>query len=295
MEGQRAFLRGSNTHAEFIVKTMIEQENAEQTYFVAHRHGEFKQLHDKLRYCCPGTKIPMVPSKDTRSKKLGDMHREQDRILLRAYLRRIAKDRILCATDIFWDFLTKNPVILTDEEEEDAKRRAEFDRERIEQEIKFKKHVDEEVVALNDLMEMLKNRVMQPGGLMDMMAYIKSTETLGDLPESLRKAFEWGRTRQAFFFLSRTTGTSSNDSVYSFAYSLHNHFIVDDAGAENVASLKRLHNLIPYRVLAAILRYSNPMAMVKGIMDMFLAQPFGGRSLLQRLAIEENTLRLLLS
>lgn len=203
MQEQRTFLGGQNTHIEFIVKTTIEQDNGEYTCFVARRHGQFKQLHDRLRSSYPGIKVPMAPSKNTRSKNLGDLYREQDRILLRAYLRRISKHPKLCKSEVFHDFLTKDPVTLTKDEEEDAERRSELDKERIEQEIQFKKQVNEKVVALNDLMEMLKNRVMQPGGLVNMMADIKSTETLADLPESLRKAFEWGRTRQVLLWITK--------------------------------------------------------------------------------------------
>lgn len=35
-------------------------------------------------------------------------------------------------------------------------------------------------------------------------------------------------------------------------------------------------------MLKGVLRISNPVAMVRGILDLFLAQPFGGRSLMQR-------------
>lgn len=42
---------------------------------------------------------------------------------------------------------------------------------------------------------------------------------------------------------------------------------------------------MPYRTMSLILRFSNPMSMVKSILDLFLAQPFGGRSLFQRLII----------
>lgn len=40
--------------------------------------------------------------------------------------------------------------------------------------------------------------------------------------------------------------------------------------------------LMPYRAIAQILKVSNPFIMVKGVMDLFLAQPFGGKSLFQR-------------
>lgn len=39
---------------------------------------------------------------------------------------------------------------------------------------------------------------------------------------------------------------------------------------------------MPYRAVAQVLKLSNPFAMVKGVLDLFLAQPFGGKSLFQR-------------
>ena len=40
---------------------------------------------------------------------------------------------------------------------------------------------------------------------------------------------------------------------------------------------------MPYLVLRGILKISNPMSMVRGVIDLFLAQPFGQRSLAQRM------------
>jgi hypothetical protein len=41
---------------------------------------------------------------------------------------------------------------------------------------------------------------------------------------------------------------------------------------------------MPYFMLKAALKISNPMGMIRGVLDLFMAQPFGGRSLLQRCA-----------
>ena len=82
------------------------------------------------------------------------------------------------------------------------------------------------------------------------------------------------------------------------ASTLFHHFIAADDASENLSGLKRLHGLMPYFVLKGILKISNPVAMIRGwctngglsladlvcvgVLDLFLAQPFGGRSLLQR-------------
>lgn len=42
---------------------------------------------------------------------------------------------------------------------------------------------------------------------------------------------------------------------------------------------------MPYRAVAQLLKVSNPFSMVKGVLDLFLAQPFGHRSLFQRIML----------
>lgn len=70
--------------------------------------------------------------------------------------------------------------------------------------------------------------------------------------------------------------------IHSFAFALHRQFLTSDTASENLSNLRRTHGLMPYRTMSVILRFSNPISMVKSIMDLFLAQPFGGRSLFQR-------------
>lgn len=71
----------------------------------------------------------------------------------------------------------------------------------------------------------------------------------------------------------------------SFAFALHKAFVTSDTASENLNNLSRTHGLIPYKTMSVILKFSNPISMVKGILDLFLAQPFGGRSLFQRIII----------
>lgn len=75
---------------------------------------------------------------------------------------------------------------------------------------------------------------------------------------------------------------TNSEIMYSFAFVLHTQFVTSDRSVENVSNLKRTHSLMPYRTIAQILKLSNPFSMVKGVLDLFLAQPFGGRSLFQR-------------
>ncbi|KAI9320088.1 hypothetical protein BX666DRAFT_1853771 [Dichotomocladium elegans] len=263
----RALLLGAVTHAEFIICTTIESDESIHTLYVARRHRHFRQLSEKLKSEYPGARVPMAPAKFIQNASGpgndSKLLRERDRMLLNAYLRRIIGKSKFNNSSGLREFLTADPIQLLDHEVADAAMRSRLDDQRVEQSIRIRKEVDKTVVELNDLLEMLKQQVMQPGGLISMMNMIKKSEQIADLPESLRKAFEWGR--------------------INFAFALYRHFVTDDAAAENVGTLKRTHNFLPYRTIAMILRFSNPMAMVKGVIDLFLAQPLGSKSLFQRI------------
>lgn len=41
--------------------------------------------------------------------------------------------------------------------------------------------------------------------------------------------------------------------------------------------------MIPYTALKQVIRFANPAAVMSGVLDLFLAQPFGSRSLAQRI------------
>lgn len=49
------------------------------------------------------------------------------------------------------------------------------------------------------------------------------------------------------------------------------------------AQAKRVHSLVPYTLLKNVIRIANPAAVMSGVLDLFLAQPFGSRSLMQRI------------
>ena len=44
-----------------------------------------------------------------------------------------------------------------------------------------------------------------------------------------------------------------------------------------------MHGLMPYFMLRSVLRISNPVSMVRSVLDLFLARPFGSTSLLQKM------------
>ena len=74
------------------------------------------------------------------------------------------------------------------------------------------------------------------------------------------------------------------------ASTVFHHFVAADNASESFASLKRIHGMMPYFMLKATLKISNPVAMIRSVLDLFLAQPFGSKSLLQRCVFSSNTM-----
>lgn len=253
-----------HVHSEFIIETTVDN----QKIRVARRHGQFRTLRDSLRLAFPTEDIPSVPAKardPSYNSEAVCLHREKDRILLRSFLRRLAAVPAVASSDLFKKFLTDEPIELTAEQEKDVVEREKMDASRAKEQKKFREEVDKKIVELDGLLNMMKQKIMQPNGLLDIFEIIKKTETIEQLPIELKKAIEWGR--------------------INFAFVLHTQFVTSDRSVENVANLKRTHSLMPYRAVAQVLKLSNPFAMVKGVLDLFLAQPFGGKSLFQRIIL----------
>jgi hypothetical protein len=66
------------------------------------------------------------------------------------------------------------------------------------------------------------------------------------------------------------------------AATLYHLFLAEDNSPDLFAQAKRIHSMIPYTVLKNVIRLANPAAVMSGVLDLFLAQPFGAKSLLQR-------------
>jgi Domain of unknown function in PX-proteins (DUF3818)/Domain of unknown function (DUF4443) len=92
---------------------------------------------------------------------------------------------------------------------------------------------------------------------------IKDKNTIQDLSIQYRKFAEWLRIE-----------------VAATTYHL---FLAEDNSPELFAQAKRIHSLIPYTVIKNVIRIANPAAVMSSILDVFLAQPFGARSLMQRI------------
>ncbi|EJD01163.1 uncharacterized protein FOMMEDRAFT_89341 [Fomitiporia mediterranea MF3/22] len=292
----------SKVHEEFIIRT---RRTNFPDVFVSRRYGDFKTLAEELRKRYPEEEVRPPPAKDkstvvtsaastaaatspsstlmpsSLSSQANDsqesvislstqqaiqnirLAREKNRLTLRAYLNSLLNNPTLGSSPVLLHFLLSNPTKLSRDELEDAHRREEYDRRRDEGRIHFAHAIAARVEGLRGAIRTVKSDAMAKDGLMHIFSCVRATANVHDLPQEYQAVFEWGR--------------------ISLASSIFQHFVASDDASENFASLKRLHGLMPYLVLRGILKISNPMAMVRGVLDLFLAQPFGGRSLLQRM------------
>ncbi|KAL1917713.1 uncharacterized protein VTP21DRAFT_3547 [Calcarisporiella thermophila] len=274
-------------HAEFLITTRFVPDNQKpgdpevdlnasalpqpseqcQEVVVARRFGQFRALHEALKREYPTVILPALPpkSREYAERRPGHFYRERDRLSLRYFLRRLSAIERVARSSTFIHFLTEHPLRLTEAEREDAERRVEMDLARVREEQLFQQELDKRIRDLSEQLDTLKREILQPGGLSNFFQTVRGTPQLRNLPPGYQKAFEWGR--------------------ISFASTLHSLFVTSDGAAENQAILKRTHGLVPYRAIGALLRISNPLSMMKGVLDLLLAQPFGQKSLFQRIVL----------
>ena len=94
-----------------------------------------------------------------------------------------------------------------------------------------------------------------------------------------QKFAEWLRIEYVFSYVN----VSKWLTFHRVAATIYHLFLAEDNSPELFAQAKRIHSLIPYTMLKNVIRITNPAAVMNGVLDMFLAQPFGSRSLMQRI------------
>ncbi|KAF8463763.1 hypothetical protein JB92DRAFT_3086290 [Gautieria morchelliformis] len=208
--------------------------------------------------------MPSVPPPSpSASSSAARLSREKNRLTLRSYLHTLLSSSTFANSPVLRSFLVSGPTRLTAAEIDDARRREEADQVREEGRKRFAKELAVKVEDLRGAAKNVKGDVMSKDGLRRAFATIKATSDVRELPPDFKAVLEWAR--------------------ISLASTIFHHFIAADTASESFASLKRIHGLMPYFVLKGILKISNPIGMIRGVLDLFLAQPFGGRSLLQRM------------
>ena len=191
------------------------------------------------------------------------LHREDQRVSLRAFLRTLLQNPNIAQSRAVLDLLTLQPVKLNEEERDDIERRKEMDARRLEEQKRFYDIARERAAELDTYMEKFRRSIVESNGLTKLFAEIKEKEKIEDLSPEYQKFVEWLR--------------------IEVAATIYHLFLAEDNSPELFAQAKRIHSLVPYTVLKNAIRIANPAAVMSAVLDLFLAQPFGTRSLLQRI------------
>ncbi|KAK6541098.1 hypothetical protein TWF694_008473 [Orbilia ellipsospora] len=188
--------------------------------------------------------------------------REDQRVGLRAYIRNLLKNPQIASSASIKTFLTDSPVKLNKEEEADEEKRRVADQARVEEQMKFFEIARDRARELDAYMEGFRREIVEANGLTNLFAEIKEKNHISELSPNYQKFAEWAR--------------------IEVAATIYHLFLAEDNSPELFAQMKRIHSLIPYTVLKNIIRIANPAAVMSGVLDLFLAQPFKSRSLMQR-------------
>lgn len=297
-------IRKREHHSEFLVRT---RRMGAEDVVVARRYGAFKKLQDQLKEEFPGKQITRLPMKNkapaTMSSYIPSMPsftggardsidedsgasaeeeedkgtadngstttksfkipREKQRLTLRSFLRRVLQDTQLAKSTALRHFLLAQPIVLSAEDKLDCQNRRDLDALRAEEQLKFLEVARERARDLDTHMDLFKKQLIQDNGLTKIFTAIRECDTIEELPVQYIKVIEWAR--------------------IEIAATLYQLFIADDNSSELFSQAKRIHALFPYAVLKNIIRFSNPMTMMRAGIDLFLATPFGRASLFQRM------------
>ncbi|KAJ5154280.1 uncharacterized protein N7500_009719 [Penicillium coprophilum] len=191
------------------------------------------------------------------------LYREEQRVSLRAFLRTVLQNKRIAESKAVEEFLTARPIDLNEEELIDVQRRKDMDAVRIEEQKRFYEIARQRAAELDVYMERFRRDIVESNGLTKLFAEIREKPSIQDLSPQYQKFAEWLR--------------------IEVAATIYHLFLAEDNSPELFAQAKRIHGLVPYTLMKNVIRIANPAAVMSGVLDLFMAQPFGSRSLLQRI------------
>ncbi|KAL8786424.1 MAG: hypothetical protein Q9195_008223 [Heterodermia aff. obscurata] len=222
--------------------------------------GSLRHLVGHRRSLSTQHSSPRASGEHSRERVL--LYREDQRVSLRAFLRTFLQNEQIAKSKAMQEFLTTNVIHLNEEEIGDIKRRKNMDQKRIEEQQRFYEIARQRARELDVYMEKFRRDIVESNGLSKLFKEIKDKEKIEDLSIEYQKFAEWLR--------------------IEVAATIYHLFLAEDNSPELFAQAKRLHSMIPYTALRQVIRFANPAAVMSGVLDLFLAQPFGARSLAQR-------------
>ncbi|TVY48801.1 PX domain-containing protein [Lachnellula occidentalis] len=209
-----------------------------------------------------GRPTPATPTNAGHNEPV-TLWRENQRISLRAFLRSLLANPQIASTRAMSEFLSHKPITPTDADVEDIARRKAMDEKRVEEQKRFYEIARKRAAELDVYMEQFRRDIVENNGLTKLFKEIKDKPTIQDLSVQYQKFAEWLR--------------------IEIAATIYHLFLAEDNSPELFAQAKKIHSMIPYTIMKNAIRIANPAAVMSSILDIFLAQPFGARSLMQRI------------
>jgi len=191
------------------------------------------------------------------------LYREEQRVSLRAFLRNFIRNENIANSTAMKEFLTQDPITPNEEEMEDIEKRKEMDEKRMEEQKQFYEVARKRAAELDIHMEKFRRDIVERNGLRNLFSEIREKKHISELKPETQKFCEWIR--------------------IEVAATIYHLFLAEDNSPDLFAQAKRIHSMVPYTVLKNVIRLANPAAVMGGVLDLFLAQPFGSKSLMQRI------------
>lgn len=202
---------------------------------------------------------------DAQESRSNGLLSEKMRTSLRQYLRTLCGDKEISSSSSLADFFGGDTISQSSFSKglkEDIERRKAVDITNLENQVQFQKLALEKTLQLRESMKALKTSVLKDEKyLLSFIQELKEKTKVVDLSPLLFSFVEWCK-----IYVSST---------------IYQVFLGNDSGYEFFTQIKRLNRLVPYSVMGQIMRFTNPIGIMKAMMDLFMAQPFGSQSLLQ--------------
>lgn len=193
------------------------------------------------------------------------------RTSLRQYLRSLCKDKEVASSTTLSHFFNTDKIssiedLANPEIKLDIKRRETLDVNNLETQLKFQKLALEKSLILQDSMKDFKTNLLKDDSyLLGLAQEIKEKKSITELSPIFQNFIEWFKIYLASLIYQTFIGEDNSYGLYT--------------------QIKKLHKLMPYTMMEQIVKFTNPMAIMKGMIDLFMVQPpqilGGGQSLLQ--------------
>ncbi|KAL9601375.1 MAG: hypothetical protein Q9219_002551 [cf. Caloplaca sp. 3 TL-2023] len=208
------------------------------------------------------------------------LYREDQRVSLRAFLRTCLQNPQIAASKAVEEFLTSNPVKLNEEELEDLDRRKAMDQKRIEEQKRFYEIARQRAKELDVYMERFRRDIVESSKVPRLQ--LESSQEADGSPDGLTRLFKEIREKERIADLTTEYQKFAEWLRIEVAATIYHLFLAEDNSPELFAQARRIHSMIPYTALKQVIRFANPAMVMRGVLDLFLAQPLGARSLAQR-------------